>query len=93
MDPYLLYGLLALGGWLLRHFGVGANLQLPFGPSPAPAKVAEVKQPSVVYMPQPNATVADHKQVLADAMTTVKKSLDAKAAAEFEALLAQAKPQ
>lgn len=40
MDPYLIYALIALGGWLLRHFGVGANLQLPGLPSSSAAPAA-----------------------------------------------------
>ncbi len=31
VEPLLVYGLAAAGGWLLRHFGVGAGLKAPGG--------------------------------------------------------------
>lgn len=94
MDPLLLAGLCVVGGWLLARLGVGEHLNLPFLPTKE-KKDAEpqASKPTVVYVPQPAVPVVDHKQVLAQAMKTVKDSLDAKASAEFEALLAQAKPQ
>jgi hypothetical protein len=33
VESLLIYGLAAVGGWLLRHFGVGAGIQTPGGSS------------------------------------------------------------
>jgi hypothetical protein len=31
VETFLVYGLAAAGGWLLRHFGVGAGIKTPAG--------------------------------------------------------------
>lgn len=39
LESVLVYGLAALGGWLLRHMGIGAGVPLPGVSAAAPATV------------------------------------------------------
>lgn len=36
-ESLLVYGLVALGGWLLRHWGIGAGVKVPDVSTPTPS--------------------------------------------------------
>jgi hypothetical protein len=43
MESLLIYGLVAAGGWLLRHAGIGAGITLPVLSSAAPPVMTTLK--------------------------------------------------
>ena len=71
MESLLIYAGVALGGWLLRHLGIGAGVNVPGVSTPAPAAAA-ASQVSLM------ATLkADLEQIVKSAIeATVKKAIE-----------------
>ncbi|HEY7425360.1 MAG TPA: hypothetical protein VH682_14100 [Gemmataceae bacterium] len=80
VESLLVYAGVALGGWLLRHMGIGAGAKLP-GVSTAPTPAAAV--PATSHVPLLATLKADIDQIVKSAVeATVKQAIeDIKAAA------------
>jgi hypothetical protein len=76
MESLLVYGLVAVGGWLLRHWGIGAGIKVPGVSTPAPA----------ISSPTSAAASASHVPVLA----TLKADIDQIVKSAIEAAVKQA---
>ncbi len=73
-ESLLIYGLVALGGWLLRHWGIGASVKVPGMPAPAspPAGV-----PSPSHVPVLATLKTDIDQIVRSAVElAVKQAID-----------------
>jgi hypothetical protein len=75
-EPLLVYGLVAFGGWLLRHWGVGAGIKVPGLSTPAPpAPSAAVAATS--HVPVLATLKADIDQIVKSAVEqSVKQAID-----------------
>jgi hypothetical protein len=84
-EPLLVYGLVAFGGWLLRHLGVGAGIKVPGMSTPAPA-ASSAATATVGHVPVLVTLKADIDQIIKSAVEqAVKQAIeDIKAAAVLQ---------
>lgn len=94
MEPYLIYGGVALGGWLLRHFNIGTNLGnsllslvnlQPIAPVPAAAPVAA----PVVAPVAPSPILSEAEAAIVSLIQQVKASMSTQVQANLQTLLQQ----
>ena len=78
MESLLVYGLVALGGWLLRHLGIGGGIKVPGMSSPATSSSSTVAPAASASRVPVLATLqADIDQIVKSAVeTAVKQAID-----------------
>ncbi|HTU89591.1 MAG TPA: hypothetical protein VMF69_05785 [Gemmataceae bacterium] len=79
LEPLLVYGLAAAGGWLLRHLGVGSGVKIPgLSPAaPAASTAAAASTASTAPLPVMTTLKADIDQIVKSAVeSAVKQSID-----------------
>jgi len=72
-ESLLIYGLVALGGWLLRHWGVGIGIKSSGSSTPAPA----ASSAATGHVPVLATLKADIDQIVKSAVEqAVKQAID-----------------
>jgi hypothetical protein len=81
-ESLLIYGLVAVGGWLLRHWGIGASIKVPGASTPASVATSAAAA-STSHVPVLAILKADIDQIIKSAVeVAVKQAIeDIKAAA------------
>lgn len=75
-ESLLIYGLVALGGWLLRHWGIGAGVKVPGLSTPA-ATPSAATAAATGHVPVLATLKADIDQIVKSAMEqAVKQAID-----------------
>ena len=84
-ESLLMYGLVALGGWLLRHLGVGDGIKVPGMSTPAPG-ASSAAAAGTNSMPVLVTLKTDINQIIKSAVEqAVKQAIeDIKAAAVLQ---------
>ena len=75
-ESLLIYGLVALGGWLLRHWGVGIGIKSSGSSTPAPAASSSMSA-ATGHVPVLATLKADIDQIVKSAVEqAVKQAID-----------------